>query len=258
MTRTTTFIALALVLATATHTTAQEDDGTGFDLAAWVASTRPQHALAQICAHEDSFPIPDTGDFDEDGDTTEWINQRHTHGWGADCALHHEVLLRGAVRRSGRVTRQAYLEFAYSYSDRVFNPSPDSARRWVSHLPDGDTTAIPEGWPVEWERHGDMLSARTTWARRHRNSWTHAREVAAELYRHTLVDIEEWSACDQPVDDWGGDMDRHNAERIGLVAAECTDTSNTGYARPSQIEARTRACEEGTPGAECWWWVDPE
>ncbi len=144
------------------------------ELTDWLARERPAHVLTQVCISEASMPERDRGDYDGDGDLTEWINGRHTHAWGTDCWAIHEVFLRGADRLGARTWRN-YMRFAMQYSDRVFHPAPGSSRPWIAHLPDSASHAIPEGWPVEWRRVGGMMEARTTWAPHHWEAYQYAR-----------------------------------------------------------------------------------
>ncbi len=229
------------------------------ELTDWLARERPAHVLTQVCISEASMPERDRGDYDGDGDLTEWINGRHTHAWGTDCWAIHEVFLRGADRLGARTWRN-YMRFAMQYSDRVFHPAPGSSRPWIAHLPDSASHAIPEGWPVEWRRVGGMMEARTTWAPHHWEAYQYAREVGEDITAHTLADIESWTICDEPVDDWGGDMDAARAARIGLVPVVCAEEmggmSNQAYARPSEIRRRTAACEADSSSSECWWMTD--
>lgn len=251
---TASFATAALLFgAAAAPTTAQVDE-----LTAWLERERPAHVLAQVCISEASMPEPDRRDYDGDGDLTEWVNGRRTHVWGTDCWAIHEVFLRGADRLGARTWRN-YMRFAMQYSGRVFNPPASSSRPWIAHLPDSASHAIPEGWPVEWRRVGGMMEVRTTWAPRHWEAYQYARAVTEDIATHTLADIESWSICDEPVDDWGGDMDAANAARIGLVPVACGEEmggmSNQAYARPSEIRRRTAACELDS-AAECWWITD--
>jgi hypothetical protein len=219
-----------------------------------------QLVLARICAHEASLPERDADDADGDGDTTEWVRRRVPEmSYGTDCAAIHEVLLRGAFHleamrrerraREGRVTsplgpERAYIRFAHAYSTRVFTGVDTDTNRWAADLrSDGSE-------PVGWRRDHNVcrdgvcrIVHGPSWARSGRDAWLYVYGLAGELVTRTLDDVESWSPCESPIDDWGGRMDHEHAREIGLIPVLCGtvgSTANTFYARPGRIAIRER------------------
>ncbi len=219
-----------------------------------------QLVLARICAHEASLPERDGDDADGDGDATEWVRRRSPRSpYGTDCAAIHEVLLRGAFHmedlrrerasRDGRRTvplsdENAYIRFAHLYSTRVFVAVETDTNRWAADLrSDGSE-------PVGWRRDHDVCTNGVcrivhgpSWARMGRDAWLFVYELAGELVTRTLDDVENWSACESAIDDWGGRMDHEHAAAIGLIPVVCGAdgaTANTFYARPGRIAMRER------------------
>jgi len=198
----------------------------------------PAIALWRITAHEASLPR-----WDENVEG--WVS-RDGRPFGDDAMLIHEVLLRGAAR-----TGMDYVSFARAYANRMFRPLSDIERtrlalglplddgnRWAGFL-DPSLERAPSAWPS-----GSSWTVRQAGAR-------FVLELATEVVENDLEALNDFSPCEEPVDDWGSPvLDHDRAQRLGLVHVDCGDSVNWGYARPSQIRAREISGE--------WARVDPE
>lgn len=236
-----------------------------------------QLVLARICAHEASLPERDEDDADADGDLTEWVRRRAPEmAYGADCVAIHEVLLRGAFHMEGvrreRAAREgrsaqpldaerAYIRFAHAYSTRVFTAVETDTNRWAADLrSDGSE---PMGWRRDHNVCTDgvcRIVRGPSWARSGRDAWLYVYALAGELVTRTLDDVESWSYCESPIDDWGGRMDHEHAAAIGLIPVACGaagSTANTFYARPGRIAMRERWAQGEDDGDASASAIDP-
>lgn len=142
----------------------------------------------------------------------------------------HEVLLRGAARHN-----ISYAAYARSYS-KAAGRGGDNVRprtQWIREMNErGDQ---PPSWPTHrYVNSGGAVRVHPglPWSQ-YRGSWLAVLERAKEVVqRFALDNLGVWGVCASAVHDWGGSMDRHRAERIGLVAVECGETSNDFYCRP--------------------------
>lgn len=184
----------------------------------------PHLVLARMCSHEASLPVWVEGEGDELG---RWaLHRDHTVGWGDDCFLIHQVLLRGAQRMLEAGSRSSfadrYLAFAVAYShDRFFTPGPRDGNAWAMDLhPDGHQ-------PARW--HG------VPWGHA-RRAWEYVWSFTSGIVRMTLEDFEGATAmwtCSEAITDWGGRMDSAHARSVGLISVACDGTTvNTPYVRP--------------------------
>lgn len=144
----------------------------------------------------------------------------------------HEVILRGVERH-----HTTYVGFARAYAGATLGARayPASARRqWPAELDESGST--PPHWPstprFQTMRDGRVrLLTPLPWSN-FKDRWLRVLAEAREVIQHTLLDVRRWSPCDGPVEDWGGDMDRHRAVRLGLIPVSCGDTANDFYRRP--------------------------
>lgn len=152
------------------------------------------HAVVQVCVNEAGFRRP------------------------RDCGLVWQTVARFG-RRGAASASERRLAYIRRHSCRVLGqeyclrPRPCPAGRncqWTQHLTPDDVP--PLNWP-------DNARFPTT-------SWRRARAHVRRL----MAGIEDLPCAGQPIT-WGGSMDAERAAAQGLVALDCGDTVNTGYAR---------------------------
>lgn len=116
------------------------------------------------------------------------------------------------MRPSSRGCASTAVACSGSNTAGAHDPAPEGRNcRWSQHLTWSD--AEPAGWPA-----GTIFPTR---------SWRRLRAHVHELVRGHGGP----PPCNgQPIT-WGGDMDATRAAAQGLVALDCGDTNNTGYAR---------------------------
>lgn len=129
-----------------------------------------------------------------------------------DCSLIWQTVTRFR-------TDEARLAYLRRHSCRVLGqqyctrprPCPEDRNcQWSQYLTTDDVA--PQGWPAD--------------ARFPARSWRRLRE-----HVRRLVAGHEPLPCDGRPITWGGAMDADNAAAQGLVALDCGETRNTGYAR---------------------------
>jgi hypothetical protein len=171
----------------------------------------------------------------EAGLVTRTVSEDGTAMWSDDADMRgiHAVLLNGAARHEMR-----YLTYAASYARRLIGGQGTITRPWLRELrPDGRE---PTQWPTEaWVRRGGAVTRQphAPWSV-YRQRWLDTYERAGEVVALTLDTWHEWGVCQEPPEDWGGEVDDARAERIGLVRLECDGTRNRFYLRPSTVALR--------------------
>lgn len=117
-------------------------------------------------------------------------------------------------------SNEARLAWLRSHSCRVLGqeycrrprPCPEDRNcQWARELTWGDTP--PTAWPAD----AGAFPA---------HSWGRLRAHVRQLVRHGAP-----NPCNGRPITWGGDMDAERALEQGLVALDCGETRNTGYAR---------------------------
>lgn len=113
-----------------------------------------------------------------------------------ECAAIYDVV-RSRAKARGVSEERALFDYAANHFDEE-----RSSRPWVAQLT--ATAERPDAWPpgLAWPRY----QRRWLWTIRH----------ARKVLRGEVA-----SPCIGPVDHWGGAMDDHRAERVGLERVRC-------------------------------------
>lgn len=157
----------------------------------------PAIALARLCISEAGWECPTSGD---------------------GLAI-HEVMSRASLRNGSRYTTEAR-----SYARRLFGARPHDVQRlrWVGELT--PACSEPRSWPqtVTVTRRGvSRVVPHAAWATFRERCLEVFAWAESAVVQYPSERVEEWSICERPVHDWGGWMDRDNAENQGLVPVMC-------------------------------------